>query len=660
MNKIKVTVTVLMLFVSAVNINADTNSNINDMNASIDTNEIKEGSNPIADESEDFLVTLENEPKPISKDDLSDNASANLFKSIVSSGVSGNAEWLVYDDNTAVIKAIPGTNGQMRDPIKATELSNFEGRLTVEEGVLLPNTSDLFRNAGLKELILKNDTANLMYGDHMFSGMKNLEFLDISKMNTENFSTMGYMFADLPKLKNLDVSSFNTKKVYNFANMFNGASALESLDISNFNTSSLVWINNMFKNMPMLTTLELGNMDTSKVTQMVGVFWGAKKLERLDVSSFNTENVTSMTGMFNGLEKIESLDLSNFDTRNVTIMGNMFYSFKTEGLLDISTFNTNSQTHITGLLAFSDIQRIKLGGDFETLEGSKLPGIVGDQYTGRWVQEEDSTQIFESSSDFVAGYSGGNSSLVGTYTKELKTYKVNFVNPLDSTLSKTYSVKYNLLVDSVPAVSLDGFDFIEWNTEMDGTGKTFDPSVDVIVDDLTVYAIYVRNDFTVTYQLNGGTGGPTDTNKYAIGDTVTVVFTPEPVKAGYEFIGWEYNGVKYLKNASQTSSHKIVVDGEDMVFTAIWDEISENETDNDNDGSDDNNNDGSEEHDNGGSGDNGNNDSVDNGNGSGNVNGNGNDKLPSTGVQATYTVYTGVAVICLGLAIMLVKRKQRQ
>ena len=46
----------------------------------------------------------------------------------------------------------------------------------------------------------------------------------------------------------------------------------------------------------------------------------------------------------------------------------------------------------------------------------------------------------------------------------------------------------------------------------------------------------------VTYNLLGGSGGPVDPNVYATGATVTMMFSPIPVKAGRFFVGWATTG----------------------------------------------------------------------------------------------------------------------
>ena len=44
--------------------------------------------------------------------------------------------------------------------------------------------------------------------------------------------------------------------------------------------------------------------------------------------------------------------------------------------------------------------------------------------------------------------------------------------------------------------------------------------------------------YSVTYDANGGTGGPTDSDKYYSGEMVTVLFTSDPTQESFTFVGW--------------------------------------------------------------------------------------------------------------------------
>ena len=72
-----------------------------------------------------------------------------------------------------------------------------------------------------------------------------------------------------------------------------------------------------------------------------------------------------------------------------------------------------------------------------------------------------------------------------------------------------------------------------------------DPVFVIGNSDITLYAVWqeippapVIPQYTVTYDANGGMGGPLDSLSYEIGQEVNVIFSPAPVRDGYNFLGW--------------------------------------------------------------------------------------------------------------------------
>ena len=89
-----------------------------------------------------------------------------------------------------------------------------------------------------------------------------------------------------------------------------------------------------------------------------------------------------------------------------------------------------------------------------------------------------------------------------------------------------------------------GYTFAGWNTQADGLGTSYSPAVTFAIGaaNVTLYAEWTINSYSVTYDGNGNTGGtaPTDpSSPYNYGATVTVLGnTGSLVKTGYTFAGW--------------------------------------------------------------------------------------------------------------------------
>ena len=88
----------------------------------------------------------------------------------------------------------------------------------------------------------------------------------------------------------------------------------------------------------------------------------------------------------------------------------------------------------------------------------------------------------------------------------------------------------------------EGYVFKEWNTKADGTGTAYKAEAEV--SDLTnvdgavinLYAIWDKNEYKISYYLNGGTNDPANPAGYDV-DTLPVEFK-DPSKTGYKFDGW--------------------------------------------------------------------------------------------------------------------------
>ena len=90
------------------------------------------------------------------------------------------------------------------------------------------------------------------------------------------------------------------------------------------------------------------------------------------------------------------------------------------------------------------------------------------------------------------------------------------------------------------AFTRTGYTFKGWNEKADGTGTDWTnwigkPWKWTYARNVTLYAQWTRDNYTITYNLNGGaiTGQPTSYNVES--NNITL---PTPTKTGYTFTGW--------------------------------------------------------------------------------------------------------------------------
>ena len=106
----------------------------------------------------------------------------------------------------------------------------------------------------------------------------------------------------------------------------------------------------------------------------------------------------------------------------------------------------------------------------------------------------------------------------------------------------------------------DGYKFVNWNTKKDGTGTSYAPGERYYKDaNVTLYAQWKKLEkYTITYDANGGTGGPTKQTKTE--DKTLTLSTKKPTRTGYDFVEWntkkDGSGTSYASGAEYTANKK--------------------------------------------------------------------------------------------------------
>ena len=101
-----------------------------------------------------------------------------------------------------------------------------------------------------------------------------------------------------------------------------------------------------------------------------------------------------------------------------------------------------------------------------------------------------------------------------------------------------------------------GYTFGGWNSSADGTGTAYAASTAFLMPlgGLTLYAQWVPNQYTLTYDANGGSSAPASSLNNA-GALLTLSATT-PTRAGYTFAGWNTaangSGTNYAASAAYT------------------------------------------------------------------------------------------------------------
>ncbi len=124
---------------------------------------------------------------------------------------------------------------------------------------------------------------------------------------------------------------------------------------------------------------------------------------------------------------------------------------------------------------------------------------------------------------------------------------------------ETKVVRYRSKIGNMPSATREGYTFICW-LDADGNEVT-SKTVYKVIGDSTFTAKWEANDYTVTFDPNGGecdTASKTVTYDSAVGEL------PVPTLYGYDFIGW------FDANGNEVTAATVYKTADDSVYTARW------------------------------------------------------------------------------------------
>ena len=265
-----------------------------------------------------------------------------------------------------------------------------------------------------------------------FSELTNLEYIDVSKLNTSKSTSMYYMFKNAgynaSSFQIIGLDNWVTSNVTNMHKMFNGtgysATTWKIGDLSNWDTSSVIDMAVMFSeagynsstfnignignwNMSNVSTIgymflqtgynatswnigDLSNWDVSNVTDMHFMFqnagYNATTFDIGDLSNWDVSNVTDMSYMFcnagYNATTFDIGDLSNWDVSKVTDMHFMFqnagYNATTFDIGDLSNWDVSNVTNMHGMFRWAGYSATTFDiGDLSNWDVSKVTDMTG-------------------------------------------------------------------------------------------------------------------------------------------------------------------------------------------------------------------------------------------------------------------------------------------
>jgi len=189
---------------------------------------------------------------------------------------------------------------------------------------------------------------------------------------------------------------------------------------------------------------------------------------------------------------------------------------------------------------------------------STTPTKTGFTFSG-WNTQEDGT-----GTAYAAGANYTDNAAVTLYAQwalitYAVTYDANGGTDAPAAQAKLYGAALTLISDA-PAKT--GYAFSGWNTSADGAGTYYGVGASYTVDAaVTLYAQWTAHTYTVTYNVNGGTGAPAAQAKAH--DVALTLSAAPPTRTGFVFAGWntqaDGGGTAYSTGASYAANADITL-----------------------------------------------------------------------------------------------------
>ena len=174
------------------------------------------------------------------------------------------------------------------------------------------------------------------------------------------------------------------------------------------------------------------------------------------------------------------------------------------------------------------------------------------------------------------GCGGGFAVYKVTNTNALKLMRQNFAIKFDAnggTGAPSNQTAYVGVAKTLPTTqpTRTNYTFLGWATSKTATtakyaaGASYLKAYGSSNSDITLYAVWKENTYTITYNANGGTGAPT---KQTVGVTQdATISSTRPTRTNYTFLGWATSKTattaKYAAGAKYT-------DRKDITLYAVW------------------------------------------------------------------------------------------
>lgn len=124
------------------------------------------------------------------------------------------------------------------------------------------------------------------------------------------------------------------------------------------------------------------------------------------------------------------------------------------------------------------------------------------------------------------------------------------------------------LLDFIP--TREGYTFLGWSTVSSASEPEYQPGDTYSIDaDLDLHAVWFANEYTITYDANGGTGAP---ETVTIEGGATTLSTATPTRAHHRFLGWAARADATQARYQPGGTYN----GGTVTLYAVWERVFDN------------------------------------------------------------------------------------
>ena len=388
-----------------------------------------------------------------------------------------------------------------------------------------------------------------------------------------------YMFYNFKSLWKADLSGMYSVKTKDFSYFFGNDCTLTDLNITNIETSAATNMNHMFYNCSALETLKLTKAETSRVKDMSSMFEGCANLKNFTSRRFVTDSLENAEKLFYGCSNLTySFAITGANTnaytemftgtasdQNARVVVNYETGCKALASAMVATKTANDHVYLYEdyLIAYNldggswndtSVKRsYSIKDNDYTLPNPVKKGYVFTGWTG-----SNGTDL-QMKVTIPAGSTGDK-----TYTAHWKIINYAITYNLDggtaSNLPDTYNVESTF---SLQVPSKEGHTFEGWS---EGSSPIYQKIYKIAkgtTGELEMVAHWSLTEYTITYNLNGGTLK----NPVSSFTMETPTFKLDtPTREHYEFAGWTSNDITTHTKDIEVAEGTI----KNLSFTANW------------------------------------------------------------------------------------------